>query len=358
MILEKRSQLDSIRQFVVNKFGLFTLTVDLKIPQIPEIDLAHMGFLSKGTIIKLVGDFLIVQDTDGREILYDHKSSKVIYQHVDDLDDESRGYGLSPSGIGLDRELLCSKTIDGSRKTYILNADSFALREFPIKFNQILDDGNLLLRRELTPQSLSRVSLDGEELWKFNIEGTYIDPKYIKKQEKQSRLSRILGHHRQLLWLANTSNELYALDSETGEKVFSSFDVGPADCFSIDKKHNRLVSLDMEFLRTIDLSSGQFELSEIEMNEVLNTLGVRPDYTDRQYPVVDSHLIFCDKFKSVVGTVGIDNGQIDWVFDLFDTRDFAMIKEMTYFSDKLYVLDNVGSMNVKTGSLHIFDRVF
>jgi len=336
MNFEKSSQLDKVRRYDVNKYGLFALTADLKIPQLPDIDPESLGFRKNGTSIKLCGDFLIVQDTDGRELLYDHKSCKVLYQH---LEGNTDCYGLGSGGIGSDRTICFSKTIDGSRKVCILNADSFEFTEFSVPFSVIFGDGEVLLRRELTPPSVSRITREGRELWKHSIEGTY--PNVFKNSpEKPNRLSRILGLHGQLLWLADLSKELYALDIDTGVIVFSTFDAGPANKFSLDKKHNRLVSLTSEHLRTVDLSDDKFELSEIEMGEVFKKLDIRPDISGSQFPLVDTHFVFGDKFKSVIGTVRIDNGEVDWVYDLFSTRKYA------------------SAANYPTGSLHVFDRVF
>ena len=354
MIFKKNSQLDKIKRFKVNQFGLFCLTGDLTIPQIPEIELARTGFHKVHTYLNLVGDFLFVQDTSGRAILYDLKYNRILDQH---LDDKTPGYGFASLDISGDRNILCCKMIEGVEKKFILNVDSRALTEICSDFNMVSRGGKILLRRQLDPESVSRVDLDGTELWEYNIEGTYIDPVYTDKREKPCKLDRILGEHNHLLWLANTSKELYALDVKTGEKVFSCFDAGFAKYFSLDKKHNRLVSVSEEYLRTVDLSDGKFELSKIEMSDVFDKLGLRPNYTGGQLPVVDDHLIFCDKFQSVVGTIRIENGEVDWVFDLFPTRDGATIREMRYSSDKLYVYDNVGASDFTVGSLHIFDRI-
>ena len=341
----KIDQIENVRQFAVNQYGLFYVTDDTFIPRLPEFDFKSMGF--ERTKIMLLDDFLCVQDNKGRTLLYDIPAESIVYKRTDL---NKKGYGVSGSKIHKGRMLLCMTSSRPDYETFVFDVDNNEYEKIDKTWNQNIDYDKLLLRREVNPQSISRVALDGTEVWKYNIEGTYLSMPF--STEKPDSLTRVIGLHNNLLWLANISSELYAIDVESGDVKFSSKDVGYADHYMINSPRNNLISLERNYIRTIDISNDRFEREAASITDIFQEVSCEPDFNGQPLPIIDSHIIFCDQFKSVIGALNYESMEVDWIHDVFDTRGYAMISELMYRDGKLYALDNIGSGR----SLHVFER--
>lgn len=347
MNFNKVEKIDNVKKFAVNQHGLFFLTNDITIPRLPDLNLKEMGFNQSASIL-LLDDFLCVDDIDGRTVLFDIPFNRVVYEH---LDLSKEGYGFVRNRISNDRKLVCSRGKLPNKKMFVFDVDKNEYREVDIFWNQNIDYGKLLLRREINPQSISRVELNGNELWRHNIEGTYIKKPF--SSEEPDKLGSLIGLHKNLLWLANISQELYAIDIDTGVVKFSSREVGYANYYMINSLRDCLIALDREYFRTIDISNENFVYEATSVTNIFNEFGCEPDFNGRPFPIIDSHIIFCDQFKSVLGAFNYETMAVDWIHDVFDSRDYAMINELIYRDDRLYALDNVGSGK----SLHVFERL-
>lgn len=343
MKYKHKETLSDVGQFDVGEHGLHYLKTNATLPTLPCIDLPALGF-SKYSYLHLLGDFLNVQDTSGKDVLYDLKNGNIVFQNNNVAQHE---YGCSPDSISNERKLLVWKKVQATEDVpYIFDVDNNKYKEVNGKFNQIIEKGALYLRREHRPDSITRVELDGSELWSYDITGTALD---ISGDVQMNKLMRINGLHNDLLWISDRSNELSALNVHTGEKVYSSKKVGYADYYMVDKNKNRLFSLEQNCFRQIDISDDQFTYKAISIEQQFKEIECKPDFGGFHYPIVESHIIFCDRSKSVIGSFNTETYCVDWIHDLFDTRDYAWIKEMKYFNGKLYVMDN-------RHNLHIFER--
>jgi len=224
-----------------------------------------------------------------------------------------------------------------------LNVDKKIFTKLSADFNRTFDNGRVLIKREVRPQSTSCFSLEGDVLLKHEIVGSYMS---VISQPKSDRLSRFIGVHENLLWLANHSGKLYALDVITGEEIHSAMDYGTAKYYALDSEQSRLISLKSDSYNEINIANGAFTQTTKDTTSVFKQLELIPGIKSHYFPFNNTHMFFCDNFQAVVGAFNINTQQVDWTHDLYDTRDYSTIMEMDYCEDRLYVLDNANSLHV------------
>lgn len=346
-IIEKYN---SVKSFDTYGDRLFYLTSDMKVPNIPSIDLTKIGTKYPGEIF-IIGDFLIWQDGRGKSLIYDLDTSSLIFSNSSD----NAKYTFRRLDLMHKNLIVVNRRIDGQKELcfFDINSRSFELVNREIQIS--IDGGELMLNIDKESETLASINLEGKEHWSFSVSGKYVD---IRGDEKQTIYMGTLGTYNGTLWVWLSSGELIGLAEKTGELVKGigletsnddqEFKFGGA--MQIETNTGLLIGLWSKYYIEVDLNDASLPVKYTDLSESLVSASMSISYRSHTFPYDSKSIYFCDDRQGKIGVFDRDKKEVVWSYELDMGRDgIAQILEMKYADNRWYVLD-------RNDTLHIFER--
>lgn len=270
------------------------------------------------------------------------------------IDQESMLYEIS--NVGISKVNLVSQVV-----------------KWTIPYNSLLVfcSDNRFFVRTFSSEITAFSSENGEKEWTYSFNSAFDYFENISaNKKKKATVSRIIGHHFGILWIALNSGRLLGIDIITGELKYNICNPnnGPVELMSrntehylhyglylnLDKQGNLLFGLRGKYYFEIDLSDPQNSYSMYDISFELERNGFfEANVSGNGYENVwNENSIYFGERDSEGPSVGLFNRstkQISWFSKkLYSNNYKPNIISIQYSQNRLFVLDG-------TGQLHIFN---
>ena len=341
---------NSVKSFDTYGDRLFYLTSDMKIPNIPSIDLTKIGTKYPGAIF-IIGTFLIWQDGRGKSLIYDLDTSSLIFRN----ENENAKYTFRRLDLMHKNLIVVNRRINGQKELCFFDINNRSFEPVNREIQVSIDGGELMLNIDKKSENIASINLEGKEYWSFSVSGKYVD---IRGDEKKTIYMGTLGTYNGTLWVWLSSGELIGLDKKTGEFVKKigletsndnqEFKFGGA--MQIDPNTALLIGLWNKYYIEVDLNDASLPVKYTDLSESLESASMSISYRAHTFPYDSKSIYFCDDRQGKIGVFDRDKKEVVWSYELDMERDgIAQILEMKYVDNRWYLLD-------RNDTLHIFER--
>jgi hypothetical protein len=348
----------NVKSFDLFKGRLYYQTNDLEISNLPNFDILSLDIKYTGEIF-IIQHVLIWQDYRGKAVIYDLKKSALVFSNIHEGENCTfRRVDLTSLGL-----LMAIRRLDGKKQICLFDLDNKTFSEINLDINHSVKSGIILLNSNGI--EIKRISITGDLLWIFAIEGEYKD---MRGESCKSKEQNILGLYGSVLWLALSSGELVGLENNTGvlENVIgfqeSSLPEYPykvkegdyipfGEQMQLDSQQGEIIGLGDNFFIKVDLKEEPFQREYIDVSQSMKAHHMSASYRNYSYPIDENYIYFCDDRSGKIGVFDRNKQEVVWSYELeMERGGIAQILEMKYSEGYWYVLD-------RNDTLHVFERI-
>jgi hypothetical protein len=274
---------------------------------------------------------------------------------------------------------------DSSRESGIFDFknNTIVFKENRIK-KFIVVNKNIFIHLNYNDLVISRLSESGNLIWSCQLPNRPFwqyntDPSELKRDT----ITKIIGSHNALIWVATFSGSIYAINVDTGEIIhdiknpdqeqvkniwkekfltgktqYSLKDV-PAITKSIafeasefDVKNNIIFGLNMFSYWEFSLNAPSNSLRVVDLSKFLKQKNYQGlDFVSNSLPFDDEHIYTCESYEGIILAINRRTLEIDWSYEIDIEPQGLLRKILTlyYHNNQLFVVD-------RENTLYVFEK--
>ena len=294
----------------------------------------NFGKAQHSSDLFILDRLLIWSSARGHSLAYDLINETVIFE-----DTSGDNYCTIPDiGALVEGKLFYyNRLVDGTNQYFLFDFVSKNIQEFPCKIRKVISyEGNsILLDWDIdNGNDLIRFNTDGELIWRFPINGTFLN---YNRSVRDIRVQRVLGVYNDLLWIILANEDLIGVDIVYGKEVYS-FKAGRH--IQLDTNLGEIVGCLNNMLYRIDLNEEKLMGVNVDFSSSALQHDIQADYKINGMTFDNEYIYFSDMMRGKIGLLDRTTVEVIEVMDLkLDLNSIDNIEDLRVHGNKLYALD-------------------
>ena len=246
-------------------------------------------------------------------------------------------------------------------------------------------NGNLFLSLDSNNLLVYRFSDSGDQLWNCQLPNRpFWEDNTGPSELRRDTITKIIGLHNALIWVATFSGSIYAINVDTGKIIYGvqnpdqehvkdiwkkkfltgktqySLNDVPSITKSVefetsefDAKNNMIFGLWMQKYWEFDVYRPNESLRVVDIGGYLKQKNYQSlDFVSNSLPFDDEHIYTCESYQGIVLAINRKTLEIDWSYEIDIEPQGLLRKILTvyYHNNQLFVVD-------RENTLYVFEKI-
>ncbi|WP_353481502.1 hypothetical protein [Haliscomenobacter sp.] len=252
------------------------------------------------------------------------------------------------------------------------------------KSSYIIANGNLFLSLASNDLLVYRFSDAGDQLWSCQLPNRPFWQDNTGPDELiNDKITKIIGIHNALIWVATMSGSIYAINIDTGKIIYGvqnpdqeqvkdiwkkKFLTGKTqyslkdvpsitksvefETSEFDAKNNMIFGLWMQKYWEFDVHRPNESLRVVDMGGYLKQKNYQSlDFVSNSLPFDDEYIYTCESYQGIIVAINRKTLEIDWSYEIDIEPQGLLRKILTvyYHNNQLFVVD-------RENTLYVFEK--